>query len=302
MYKKLLVMLIGAMASNMNIPVSFAEEDHPLITRYEGSTIQKKTIEDFGEYKLITNQDAQSAFQSKELKGKLTRIVYANPSDRSTLEIFDNYRHALERAGMQKLFTCALNECGPAYARSAWGRYNGLFAAADGDPRYISGEIVSDTGTAYVALMVGKIRTQLDVLEIQPMEDNLVIADANALGEGLDRDGKVSIYGILFDFDKAHIKSESKAALDEIAKLLAQRPTLTLYVVGHTDMIGTFAHNRNLSEARARAVVQELITHYGIKAARLEGYGVGPLAPVASNSTPTGQAKNRRVELVQRVQ
>jgi len=63
-------------------------------------------------------------------------------------------------------------------------------------------------------------------------------------------------------------------------------------------MVGTFEANMALSQARAEAVVQVLVSQHGIAAARLKGYGVGPLAPVASNDTDDGRAKNRRVELV----
>jgi outer membrane protein OmpA-like peptidoglycan-associated protein len=110
----------------------------------------------------------------------------------------------------------------------------------------------------------------------------------------------VSIYGIFFDTGQSTIKPESKSTLDQIAALLKTRPALKLYVVGHTDMTGALAHNRTLSEARARAVVNALVKNYGIAAARLEGHGVGPLAPVASNAEEAGRAKNRRVELVER--
>jgi outer membrane protein OmpA-like peptidoglycan-associated protein len=70
--------------------------------------------------------------------------------------------------------------------------------------------------------------------------------------------------------------------------------------VGHTDSQGSFAHNQTLSENRARAVVAELATNYGISRERMEGHGVGPLAPQASNRDDGGRAKNRRVVLVAR--
>jgi OOP family OmpA-OmpF porin len=69
-------------------------------------------------------------------------------------------------------------------------------------------------------------------------------------------------------------------------------------VVGHTDTVGNMDANLKLSLARAEAVVQTLVSKYGISAARLKGYGVSSLAPVASNDSEDGRAKNRRVELV----
>jgi len=73
---------------------------------------------------------------------------------------------------------------------------------------------------------------------------------------------------------------------------------LKVNVVGHTDNVGGIESNMKLSQDRANAVVQALVAKYGIAATRLKAYGVGPLAPIASNDTEEGRAKNRRVELV----
>lgn len=151
---------------------------------------------------------------------------------------------------------------------------------------------------AYLALLVGRRRTQLDIVEIVGLEEDMIVADAATLAKGLEAEGKVSVHDICFDTDKADIKPESKAALDEIAKLLKNRVTPELYVVGHTDMAASLEHHRTLSAARAQAVVKALVTDCGIAATRLEGYGVGPLAPAASNASAEGRTKNRRAELV----
>lgn len=278
-----------------------AQEDHPLVTRYPGSDLTDHKVEDFGAYELITGLDVpKMAFETKPLEGKLTRIIYGNPKDRSTLEIFRNYRQALEKAGAEVLYSCEENGCGPAFARSAWGRKNGLFAASDGDPRYLAARVAKGDTQAYVAVMVGKIRTQLDVVELKRMDEGLVAVDPDALARGIEKDGSVRIYGILFDVDKADIRPESKPALEAIAELLRAHPKLSIFVVGHTDSTGTLDHNLALSRARARSVVAALVGKYGIAAARLDGHGVGPLAPVAPNTTDEGKQLNRRVELVAR--
>jgi outer membrane protein OmpA-like peptidoglycan-associated protein len=114
------------------------------------------------------------------------------------------------------------------------------------------------------------------------------------------RPGRVALYGILFDTDQATIKTESRPALQEIAKLLQQEPNLNLHVVGHTDNTGTFEHNLDLSKRRAAAVKAALTKAFGIATGRLTPNGVASLAPVATNTTEEGRAKNRRVELVPR--
>ncbi|MGB4703807.1 MAG: OmpA family protein [Candidatus Saccharicenans sp.] len=129
-----------------------------------------------------------------------------------------------------------------------------------------------------------------------------VVADAKSLFNDIQLTGHASVYGIYFDFDRADLKPESEPAIKEIARLLQENKGLKLYVVGHTDMVGDLEYNLNLSRARAEAVIKELTTRYGISADRLKPYGLGPLAPVASNRTDDGRARNRRVELVEILQ
>jgi OOP family OmpA-OmpF porin len=108
----------------------------------------------------------------------------------------------------------------------------------------------------------------------------------------------VAVYGINFDTGKSAIKPESAQAIGEIAKLLTADPSLKLFVVGHTDNVGGVDSNIKLSQDRAEAVLQTLVRDHAIAPARLRASGCGPFAPVASNDTEEGRAKNRRVELV----
>ena len=125
-----------------------------------------------------------------------------------------------------------------------------------------------------------------------------VSANAEIWAGSIRDTGKAAVYGIYFDSGKSDLKPESDAAIKEIAKLLKSDTALKLHVVGHTDNVGVLADNMKLSQSRANAVVQALVTKQGVAAARLTGSGVGPLAPVASNDGDGGRAKNRRVELV----
>lgn len=277
-----------------------AGEDHPLITRYEGSTLISHTVEEHARYRLATSADVKAGPGGEEIEGRLTRIVYRNPAERSTLEIYTNYRQALERAGLRILFACELDTCGPSYAMSVWNRFNGLFVASDGEPRYLAAALDRDGRSVRVAIMVGRRRSQVDVLELGAMQTDKVVVDAAALGDALQRDGRVEVPGIYFDTDAATVRAESTPALAEIARLLRERAALRVYVVGHTDMVGTLSHNLSLSQARARAVVAALVAAHGIDSARLEGHGVGPLAPAAGNGDQAGRSRNRRVELVAR--
>ena len=148
----------------------------------------------------------------------------------------------------------------------------------------------------WVSVVPGNDYT-LTIVERQGMQQDIV-ANAEVLQGGLAQVGHVEVPGIFFDFNKSDVKPESKPALEEVAKLLKANPSMRVYVVGHTDSVGTLEANLKLSEARAAAVAKALTTDYGISAARLKGMGVGPLSPVASNDSEEGKAKNRRVELV----
>jgi outer membrane protein OmpA-like peptidoglycan-associated protein len=107
------------------------------------------------------------------------------------------------------------------------------------------------------------------------------------------------VNGILFDTGKAEVKPESAPALKAVVDMLTQNPKLKVYVVGHTDNVGAVAANIDLSKRRGAAVVQALsVAPYNIAASRMESFGDGPTAPVASNDTEDGRALNRRVELV----
>jgi outer membrane protein OmpA-like peptidoglycan-associated protein len=126
----------------------------------------------------------------------------------------------------------------------------------------------------------------------------MVATTADALSSGLAATGHSVVNGILFDTGKAEVKPESAAALQEVVKLLKQNAKLKVYVVGHTDNVGALAANMDLSRRRAAAVVQTLTAQYGVAADRLQAYGDGPYAPLASNDSDDGRALNRRVELV----
>lgn len=275
--------------------------DHPLISPYEGSEIRRKDVKEFDEYSAFTGMDESGkAPEGIALEGKVTRLFYTKPKERSILEVFRNYETAVKQGGGEILYTCNQDkkECVERYAGPTLQKFAGLHAISNLAGRYLLARFDEADHTAYVAIAVGQSFTDIHVVEVQAMDTGMVTLDAAALGAGIDARGHVIVDGIYFDTDKATIQPKSSLALDEVAKLLKSRPELDVYVVGHTDMQGTLAHNQALSESRAQAVVEELAEKYGIARSRMAGHGVGPLAPQASNANDSGRAKNRRVVLV----
>ncbi|OFX20799.1 MAG: hypothetical protein A2041_03905 [Bacteroidetes bacterium GWA2_31_9b] len=106
---------------------------------------------------------------------------------------------------------------------------------------------------------------------------------------------KVILNNIFFETNKATLKSESYTELERVLQLLIQNPTVRLEISGHTDNIGGFKANQQLSESRAKSVVEYLIGR-GIEKSRLEYKGYSFNQPVADNNTESGRAQNRRVE------
>jgi OmpA-OmpF porin, OOP family len=270
--------------------------------------------------------------KSQRVEGRATRILYVGPPDRSPLEIVRNYELELKKNEFEVLYTCAAGQCGE---KDGWlaefylytldkrlsqtpppntGRQTGQVSeyalSSPINQRYLAMKRARSEGDVYVSVYVATNRathhkeTQdhpvilLDVVDAIPIESGMVTIDAAAMARDIATTGHVALYGIYFDTDKADLKPESQAALEEIAKLLEQDTSLRLHIVGHTDNVGAFDYNIGLSQRRAAAVVKALTAAHGIAAARLRPAGVGMLAPVAPNDNEDGRSKNRRVELV----
>ncbi len=289
-------------------------KDHPMISRYPSAVIDRFAEEAFDDHTLLTGEvKGKTAASSIDLEGRVTEIRYWIAAGRSSLEVFSNYREALGNSGFETLFSCKNKTCGGRDFNHAAVPYTPEQGDAYDDQRYLAARLTRGEGDIYVALYINRaygiggakkdrIYVQLTVVEVQPMERGLVTVDAAAMRDGLQQEGHIAIYGILFETDSAKVNATSRPALDEIATLLKTNSELELLVVGHTDDRGTLSYNLDLSRRRAQAVVEFLRLEFGIAASRLEGHGVGFLAPVASNDHAAGRALNRRVELVRRRQ
>jgi len=137
----------------------------------------------------------------------------------------------------------------------------------------------------------------LEIVEKGAMQQE-VVATAEVITNDITSTRHAALYGIYFDTGKSEIKAESESSLKEIAKMLKQNAKMKLFVVGHTDNVGSIGANIALSKARAEAVVRAMTAKYGVGAGQLAAHGVGSLSPVAPSTTEEGRARNRRVELV----
>jgi len=244
-------------------------KDHPLFNRLPDYWIEACTLKQFDAYKFMSGKN-----KTTNVEGVFTNIRYRPPANLtvkpSTLQVLRNVENAVKKVGGVLLATDQSKET--------------LKLTKDGKELWI--EVWADYTGKYILTIVQK----------DAMAQELV-ANADAFADGLKTTGHIAVEGIFFDTGKSELKPESDAAIAEVVKLLKADDSLKLFVVGHTDNAGAIDANMKLSQSRAQAVVQSLIKS-GIAAARLKAYGSGPYAPVASNDTEEGRAKNRRVELV----
>ena len=295
----------GTAQAQQDVPGS---KDHPLLSRYPGSRISYYDQKDFSVFYVLEAPPGKSdydlnACRKVKLEGKVTRIEYDIPAGKSALEVFRNYETALQKAGFQvlaRLTTKHIRDFLEVDCR--FPGIKGFGSEDDRDHFYLSAR--SPAHDKYVSVWVGEgymgrpAKAAVGIVELKSMENGLITAQD--MKDELTARGHVAIYGIHFDTDKADIKPGSEPVLQQIATLLKNDPSMKLYVVGHTDNTGTLEHNMDLSKRRAEAVVKVLVEKYGIDKSRLQAFGVGPLAPVATNSTEEGRALNRRVELLER--
>jgi flagellar motor protein MotB len=297
--------------------------DHPILSRYPGSEIVYYEEQQFKPYKVAVGPVTGYRTISDwiETEGKETRIYYELSGETTVTELYRNYMTALKKGGATILASGIFD--GSNRSKEVGGRsfletvYITNPVPTNSGIRLNVGSSTS-AGSCYIAAVVEKPGAKtyiviggaqystdtkvflVDIIEETIMEDELIKLNADEMLSGIQADGKVALYGLFFDFDKATLQEASNETLEQIAILLKNNPKLNVYVVGHTDMKGTLDYNLKLSKQRAESVVQTLVENYGIPTGRLSPKGVGPLVPVSSNKNDDGRQLNRRVELVEK--
>ncbi len=301
-------------------------QDNALISRYEGSFIIGYAHKKYSDFLLPLSAPKTwepELEKKRRVEGEHTRIIYVAPENRSTLEVFRNYQNELKGDNVEILFSCEQSECGkkegqvmiqkilypPKAQLKNISKVTEHAFTFPVEMRYLAAKITGDK-EAYLSIFVAQetfdhfeetaSRTLilLDIIELEAMEKKMVVVPAEEMVKELNEKGSFSLYGIYFDTDSSVIKPESKEALMEIEKLIRQNPQLKLYIVGHTDNVGGLDYNMTLSQKRGKAVLDALVKNHGVDPKRLQSFGVGLLAPKASNDSEESRRLNRRVELV----
>jgi OOP family OmpA-OmpF porin len=263
----ILVLAAGLVAQQQD---SKGCQDHPAFTRMPDYWIYNCQQKQFDSYAFVVGKGKTEA-----VEGQFWKIAYRPQNTLaqkpSELQIQRNFENAVQKQG----------------GAVVWSEKGRSTLKLTKDSLEIWAELRTDFTSGYALFIIQKAGMAQDI-----------VADAAVLEGDINATGHVAVYGIYFDTGKATIKPESAAAIGEVAKLLKAQPALRLFVVGHTDNVGGVETNVKLSQDRADAVLKTLIGEHGIAADRLRAWGCGPFAPVATNDSEAGRAKNRRVELV----
>ena len=310
-------------------------KDDPALKRIEGSEIlyYKASKFDACRFALEKVQFDYAAQDFKETKtftveGPRTIIYYKLPPETTTLEGIRQDETELKAKGYERLFEAADDGLDDGYNRFVTQIYpevkgnqplDHVHDFNHDDKRYAVYKLTGADGTTYVSLYafaindysgigadsqklkgveVGRVLLRVDILREGAMKERMVVVKASEISSTIEKTGRIAIYGIYFDFDKAEIKPDSAASLAEIAKMLKTTTGKRFLIVGHTDNQGGLEYNNSLSKRRAEAVVNALRKQYDVNAQAVVPVGVGMVAPIAPNTEESGRAKNRRVEVV----
>jgi len=255
---------------------SFAQDDksgcadHPLFTRMPNFYLYECGNNDFDQITFYYNNGG-----SEIVGGKYTYLAYwikSSATAPSATQILTNYANAIQKLGGKLIYTS--------------GTQADMMLSKNGAETWVSISAMADS-------------YRMKIIERQGMQQE-VEANADFMKQGLKENGKVALYGILFDTGKSSLRPESAGALQEVAKLLNADKSLVVFVVGHTDNVSDYQMNLVLSGQRSAAVIKELTSKYAVSPSQLISFGAGPTSPVATNETDAGRQLNRRVELVKK--
>ena len=260
---------IAALAQSAHAADAPNCSDHPLFTRMQNMRIMNCKTADFDRFLFKTSKTATEPVEGKRFE--IRYVMEGTLPAPAPIAIIRNHQQALAKLGGKVVYEDA--------------RYTVL--KISNNSKEVWAQVDTAWGKGYV----------LTIVEKQAMVQE-VVSNADLFRSGIAASGHVEVPGIYFETGKSDLKPESKAAIQEVAKLLQGDPALKVYVVGHTDNVASLDLNMRLSQARAEAVVAALVAQHRIAANRLVARGAGPLAPVAVNDSEEGRAKNRRVELV----
>lgn len=280
------------------------------------ATLEVEQSTPLDSYALPMGAWADGAIPAQTIEGAVTRQAWrVAASGLASLQLLRPLRDQLRAAGYEVRFECDTDGCGGFDFRFGTDVLPPPAMQVDlGDFRFLSATRSDDAGLRAVTLLISRtpdagfvqvIRVAPPNAEV-PQLSSAVAPAARApqdapLGDlptALDTTGHALLAGVTFDTGAVTLATAEIASLQALADYMAAHPDVQVSVVGHTDSQGGLDGNIAISRRRAVAVVERLVSDYGVSPARLTAAGMGYLSPIASNLTPEGRETNRRVEAV----
>lgn len=258
------------------------------------------------------------------VEGRLTRTAWRiRGSDATTLQLLEPLRRKLRSEGFDILYECDTDACGGFDFRYALTVISEPEMHVDlGDFRYLAASKGQGATRQSIALLVSRSAESgfIQVTEIGPFDPAAVTAAVSTkspdpvepvaspqplpqpatrisdLATAIEAQGAVPLDDLVFQTGAATLGPGTFKSLTELSAYLAAHPDRVVTLVGHTDAEGPLDVNIAISRKRAQAVVDRLVTDYGVNRSQLAAQGVGFLSPRASNLTAEGRTENRRVE------
>ncbi|MCG9793478.1 OmpA family protein [Flavobacterium algicola] len=271
--------------------------DYPFITAPEGLTIsnEKEGLSEFFPFEKMQNYNGDGFFVTE---GKLGVIHFSDNGfnqryfDKSVLGYFNDLGakkihegtiptvDSIREKNKENMFTGKQRSFGISEDRNPIT----LYAFKNNDKSYV------------ITVQSNSAQGEIFIMELENFRQTIKKYTSKEMLDELNADGK-AILNINFETDKATLKPEGQAIVNEIYALLSSNQSLDISIEGHTDNTGSASKNKQLSDQRANTVMNTL-TAKGIDIKRLKSVGFGSEKPVAPNDTEANKAKNRRVELV----
>lgn len=250
---------------------------------------------------------------SQILEGNITRRAWRiDSSGLTTLQVIAPLRAQIENLGYALAYECEETSCGGfdfrfaievlpgpnMYVNIAAYRYLTAFKGPRDAPLEAITVLATVTSaTAYVQIIEAVAEGGIGQNQVVAPGAAPTVSLPAEIG-GIVEQGFVVLEGLDFSVGTTDLGRGPFASLEQLAKILAENPSLRVALVGHTDTVGGLDVNISLSRERARSVRTRLIERYGVDASRLDAEGMGYLSPVATNLTAEGRRQNRRVEAI----
>jgi outer membrane protein OmpA-like peptidoglycan-associated protein len=302
--------------------LAFSAKAAPLLEMPAPATVIGGWSENPTTLRLPLGPFADGALPLQEVSGAVDQRAYRMDNQRlTTLQLIAPLMDQLQAAGYTALFECDTSACGGFDFRYGIDVLPEPQMHVDlGDFRYVLAKRQASDDVEVTALLVSRSADQgfVQVTTVTSGPGDMTIrtaavkgasnadADTDAVAPAVPQDlasqlgaaGGVALDDLVFASGKAALQDQDYPSLSQLAAWLAAHPDRRVTLVGHTDASGTLAANVTLSRLRAQSVRATLLNRYGATGSQIDAEGVGYLAPRASNETPEGRARNRRVEVL----